>query len=95
MNKVIDIAMENKIELEGYEEEVAEKVLGCGSDEVSIMSVVYPPVSVNVSSLGSSLSVGFYYKNYNSSLTPLTLSMKLTRVFQEEYIEEAKNNQDE
>ena len=41
---------------------MAMEVLGCGSDEVSIMSIVYPGLSVNVSLLGSNLSVGSYSK---------------------------------
>ena len=40
LNKVREIPMEHNIELEEYEKEVAGKVNGCGSDEVSIMSVV-------------------------------------------------------
>ena len=45
-------------------------VLGCGSDEVSIMSIFYPCVSVNVSSLGYYLSVGSYSKTFHYYFPP-------------------------
>ena len=71
------IAMENETELEDYEEEVAGTVLGCGSDEVSIMSVVYPRRSVNVSSLGSSLYIVFYSKTFHYYLPHYILARNI------------------
>ena len=47
-------------------------MIGYGSDEVSIMSVVYPHALVIVSSLGYFLSVGYSYKTFHCYL-PLSL----------------------
>ena len=58
LKKVGDITVYETDESDEYEEEVDRAVLGGGGDEVSIMPVVYPRVTVNVSSLGSFLYVG-------------------------------------
>ena len=44
-------------------------MLGGGVDEVIIMPVVYPCGTVRVSSLGSFLSVGYFYKPSHPSIT--------------------------
>ena len=52
-------------ESEEDEEEVEGKVLGCGSDEISVMPIVYPRGMISVSSLGYFSSIGSSYKPSN------------------------------
>ena len=44
-------------------------MIGGGSDEVSVMPIVYPRGTVNVSSFGYFSSVGSSFKPYHPSLT--------------------------
>ena len=59
-------------ESEEDEEELEGTLLGGGGDEVSVMPVFYPRGTINVSSLGSFLSVGLSSKPSRPSL-PLFL----------------------
>ena len=58
LNKMGDSTLYGKEKEEDDKEEVEGKVIGGGSDGVSVMPVVYPCGTVGVSSLGSFSSIG-------------------------------------